>query len=45
MHILMQMGQYIRRSMGVQVLRGERTPIMGAHVLVKMPGGRKRMVF
>ena len=43
--ILMRGDNMSRRSMGIQVQRGERTPVRGAHALTRMPGGRQRMVF
>ena len=38
-------GQHVRRSMGIQVQRGETTPIRGAHAPAVVSGGRQRIVF
>ena len=38
-------GQHVRRSMGIQVQRGERIPVRGAYAPARVSGGRQRMVF
>ena len=43
--VLMRRGQHVRRSMGIQVPRRERTPIRGAYAPATVSGGRQRLVF